>query len=80
MKNWIIFGASIAGALCFYFIAWPITAAIMITVTFMLPYEMQGINIFIPFILYFLTFFLYFKTREWIQKYKSRKNPLMLSL
>lgn len=74
MKNWITISASVAGAIVFYYIAFPITAIIIASVTIMLPAKLVGLAIFTPFVIYFICFFLIFKIKLWYSRLPPDKG------
>lgn len=70
MKNFIVFGGSIAGAMILYSVAFPITAVLIVMSSFILPDHLVRLSIFVPTLVYFLLFFLIWKVKLWIERRK----------
>jgi|JI10StandDraft_1071094.scaffolds.fasta_scaffold132993_3 hypothetical protein len=77
MKNWILIAVCSAASIVLYQVIFPVTALIIVVTTPFLPEGWYGLNIFAPFIVYFLIFFSGIKIKMW---WKNRKNRGMYML
>ena len=77
MKNAILLTISAVFSLLFYYAAFPLTSAIIISSSLYLPAELVGVSIFIPGIVYFLIIFSVLFIKKYLHDRKKDSTPTL---